>query len=103
MAKKSPSSDKAHRKSVRHELRNEPTGSAIKTHLRIAQSYIQNKDAENARAAVDRAVRALDKAWTKGVIHKNKASRQKSRLTRKLNALVGAAQGEATVKAGGKS
>ncbi len=103
MAKKSPSSKKAHRLSVRQERRNEPIGSAIKTHLRIAQSYIQNKDAENARAAVDRAVRALDKAWAKGVIHKNKASRQKSRLTRKLNALVGAPQGEATAPAGGKS
>ncbi|MDO8531424.1 MAG: 30S ribosomal protein S20 [Dehalococcoidia bacterium] len=102
MAKKSPSSKKAHRKSVRREHRNQPIGSAVRTHVRIARSYIQSKDTENATAAVARAVRALDRAWTKGIIHKNKASRQKSRLMHQLNALAGAATAEASAKTGSK-
>lgn len=101
MAKRSRSAQKAHRQSERRRLSGGPIRTAIRTNIRIAESYITSKDAENARAAVARAARALDKAWTKGIIHKNKASRHKARLTRKLNALlVGAsAEGAAEAKA----
>jgi len=44
-------------------------------------------DLEEAREAVHAAVSALDKAAQKGVIHKNKAARRKSRLMKQLNQL----------------
>jgi small subunit ribosomal protein S20 len=40
---------------------------------------------EEAREAVQVAVRVLDKAAEKGIIHKNNAARRKSRLMRRLN------------------
>mgnify|MGYP001607835564 CR=1 FL=1 len=99
MAKKSLSAQRVHRRSERQGLRNTPIQTAVRTHLRIAESYIADKDPENARAAVARAVHALDKAWTKGVIHKNKASRHKSRLMQKLNTLLAGASAQEPAKA----
>ena len=43
--------------------------------------------ADDIEALVTRAVSALDKAATKGVIHRNNASRGKSRLMKRLNTL----------------
>jgi len=40
-----------------------------------------------AQAELPQAVRALGKATTKGIVHKNYAARKISRLTRKVNAL----------------
>ncbi len=40
---------------------------------------------EEAQAVVHQAVRALDRAAQKGVIHKNNAARRKSRLMHQLN------------------
>jgi small subunit ribosomal protein S20 len=42
---------------------------------------------EDARANLARAVQLLDKAVSKGVIHRNAAARRKSRLARQFNAL----------------
>jgi small subunit ribosomal protein S20 len=42
---------------------------------------------EEARAAAMAATQALDKAASKGVIHKNKAARQKSRLMQQLHSM----------------
>ena len=48
----------------------------------------QNKDVvEEAREQVQKAVKALDKAASKGVIHRNNAARRKSRLMKQLAAL----------------
>jgi small subunit ribosomal protein S20 len=44
-------------------------------------------DVEAAKAALITATKKLDKAVTKGLIHKNAASRKKSRLAKRLNAL----------------
>jgi small subunit ribosomal protein S20 len=44
-------------------------------------------DAGKAESAVLQAVKALDKAVTKGVTHPNTTARKKSRLVAKLNAL----------------
>ncbi|WP_124727852.1 30S ribosomal protein S20 [Staphylospora marina] len=45
----------------------------------------QNQD--NAAELLQQATRALDKAVTKGLIHKNAAARKKSRLMKKFNAV----------------
>ncbi|SFB86806.1 small subunit ribosomal protein S20 [Alkalibacterium subtropicum] len=43
-----------------------------------------NNDADNAKELYEDAVKAIDKAATKGLIHENKAARDKSRLSKKL-------------------
>ncbi len=61
--------------------------SKVKTSLRKANEGVAGSSQEEARAHVVRAVSDLDKAVSKGVIHKNQASRKKSRLMKKLNAM----------------
>ena len=66
-------------------LRNRPIRSAVRTYIRTAERQIAANDAASSQEAVLRAIRALDKAASKGVIHRNNAARRKSRLMRKLN------------------
>jgi len=61
--------------------------SALRTAVKAAETAIAAADIEAAKAAVAAASKKLDKAVTKGLIHKNKAARKKSRLAQKLNAL----------------
>ncbi len=68
----------------RRELNRIFRGSA-RTALRNARKAIDSGDIKEARAATQIATKALDKAASKGVIHKNKAARQKSRLMQRLN------------------
>ena len=56
-----------------------------RTALKKARIAIQSGNADEARAATQIATKALDKAAAKGVMHKNKAARQKSRLMQQFN------------------
>ncbi len=63
--------------------RNKAVKSELKTRVRNAVSSAGTADADaHARAAVKR----IDKAASKGIIHKNAAARRKSRLMKRLNA-----------------
>jgi len=56
-----------------------------RTALKKARLAIESGNVEEAREATQIATKALDKAAAKGVFHKNKAARQKSRLVQNLN------------------
>ncbi|MFS0780848.1 30S ribosomal protein S20 [Bacillus testis] len=60
--------------------------SSMRTAVKNAEAAIANND-ENSKDALLAAVRKLDKAASKGIIHKNAAARKKSRLTKRLNSL----------------
>lgn len=79
------SAQKAARSAEKKRLRNRAARSAVKTYISKAERLISSKELESARKAVTMAIRALDKAANKGVIHSNKAARHKSRLMKKLN------------------
>ncbi|MCY6959715.1 MULTISPECIES: 30S ribosomal protein S20 [Clostridium] len=68
-------------------LRNKMIKSALKTTIKKFEIAIQNKNVEEAKAAFAACVKSLDMAASKGVLHKNKAARSKSRLAAKLNGL----------------
>jgi small subunit ribosomal protein S20 len=53
--------------------------------VKSAREALGSKSADSA-TAVREAIRALDRAVTQGVIHRNTAARRKSSLARKLNA-----------------
>lgn len=80
------SAEKRWRQSEKRRLRNRSVRSATRTAVRKAILMIQAAD-PNAEAAVRQAVRALDKAAEKAVIHKNAAARSKSRLMKRYNAV----------------
>jgi small subunit ribosomal protein S20 len=70
----------------RHE-RNKAVKSELKTSIRAARAATETGDAEAAAAALQVAARKLDKAVSKGVIHKNQAANRKSALAKKAAAL----------------
>jgi small subunit ribosomal protein S20 len=67
-------------------LRNAAAKSALRTAVKKFEVAVAAKDA-NSAALLKQANRALDKAVTKGLLHKNTAARKKSRLTKKFNEL----------------
>ncbi len=85
--KKNLSAMKRARQAVKRNLRNTAVRSRVKTILKNVESAINSGNKEDAGKALLEAVRALNKAASKGVIHRNTASRKISRLTRKVNAL----------------
>jgi small subunit ribosomal protein S20 len=70
---------------VRHE-RNRAVRSALKTATKKARTAIEDGDAEATTAQVREASRALDKAASRGVVHRRTAARRKSRLAKAANA-----------------
>lgn len=69
---------------ARNEKRNKAVKANIKTALKKALDQISSKGAE-AEKLVRQAIKNIDKAVSKGILHKNTASRKKSRLTKRLN------------------
>ena len=61
-------------------IRNSKTKRSLRTAIKAFQADITSKNADSAQSAIDIAVK-------KGVIHKNKASNLKSKLTKKVNAI----------------
>jgi small subunit ribosomal protein S20 len=78
---------KRNRQSEKRRLRNRIFRGRARVFVRDARAALATEDVEAARAEVLKAVSALDKAAEKGIIHKNNASRRKSRLMQKLAAL----------------
>jgi small subunit ribosomal protein S20 len=70
------------RQNERRRLRNRAVRSQMRTAVKLARSL----EGPQQRASVAEAIRSLDKAVSKGVIHRNTAARKKSALARRLNA-----------------
>ena len=68
------------RQNERRRLRNRTLRSKVRSAIKTARSA----DGNGQRDAVLEAIRALDKAVTKGVLHRNTAARKKSALARRL-------------------
>ena len=85
--KKNLSAIKRAKQADKRNLQNRAVRSSIKTIERKVESVIASGNKEEAGKALIEAVRVLQKAVSKGVIHKNNASRNISRLTRKVTAL----------------
>jgi small subunit ribosomal protein S20 len=81
----SKSAQKVARASERRRERNKSNRSQVKTDIDNAEKLVSGSDSKAAREAVTKAVRALDKAAGKKVVHANNAARRKSRLLKKLN------------------
>ncbi|MCL6515985.1 30S ribosomal protein S20 [Alicyclobacillus sp.] len=80
------SAEKRVRTSARRTLRNASLKSALRTTIKKFERALAQGDLSQAQVTLRIATRALDKAATKGIIHRNAANRKKSRLTRRFNA-----------------
>ena len=75
------------RQSLKRRARNRKNLSQVKTQLKRLRAAIVGGNADEAKKLLPETVGFIDKAVKKGVVHDNAASRYKSRLTRKVNAL----------------
>jgi small subunit ribosomal protein S20 len=69
-----------------HE-RNKSVKSALKTKIRRFREAAEGGDAAQAKALASDATKALDKAASKGVIHKNQAANRKSAIAKQASSL----------------
>jgi small subunit ribosomal protein S20 len=74
--------------SRRNRLRNMSAKSAIKTAIKKFESALTAGNQDEAMIAYKNVVKTLDKAVSKGFLHKNTAARKKSRLSKNLKKLV---------------
>ncbi len=83
----SPSAKKRARQATKARAHNASLRSMVRTYLKNVDAAISAGSYEDATAAYAVAVPVLDRITDKGIFHKNKAARHKSRLNAKIKAL----------------
>ncbi len=78
---------KRHKQSLKANARNRAMKTRIKNTLKAVRLAVEQKDKEQAQAALKSASSVLDRAATKKIIHWRNAARRISRLTRAVNDL----------------
>lgn len=86
------SAKKRLRQNIKHNLRNRTYKSALKTQMKKFLNAIREGNAQAAQEGLRLTVKKLDTGVSKNILHKNTASRKKSRLTKKLNQMKAAVQ-----------
>lgn len=84
----SRSAEKSARVSARKAVINRRVASALRTQVKTARKAAGSGDVAVAQKSTRTAVSLLDRAGSRGYIHRNKASRLASRLTRGLNKMM---------------
>ena len=80
-----PSAKKALRQDAKRRLRNRAAKKAIKIQVKKVTEPVKNASLDSLRAELKLAIKKLDKAAAKRVIHPNTAARKKSQLARLIN------------------
>ena len=83
----SPQARKRARQAEKRRSHNASLRSLVRTNIKRVIAAINTGDAEQAREAYSKAVPVIDRMADKGIIHKNKAARHKSRLNAQIKAL----------------
>jgi len=86
------SAEKRNRQNQLQRLRNRSNKSKMKGVVKKVLEAIELKSGDQAQEALKTAIPVIEKTAVKGSIHKKNASRKVSRLTKRVNALLGAAQ-----------
>lgn len=81
------SAKKRARTSEKNRIQNVSARSRLRTYIKKVLLAVASGDVEKAHAAFKEAQPVIDASVTKGLIHKNKANRSKSRLSARVKAL----------------
>ncbi|MDY7218223.1 30S ribosomal protein S20 [Denitrificimonas sp. JX-1] len=87
----SPSAIKRAKQAAKRSNQNASMRSMVRTYIKNVVKAIEANDLEKAKAAYTAAVPVIDRMADKGIIHKNKAARNKSRLNQRIKAMAQAA------------
>jgi small subunit ribosomal protein S20 len=85
VAKRNKSALKANRQNIKRREHNRSLRAKLRTGLKGIRKSLDVKDVEGAKKALQTMQSLVDKMATKGIIHKNTASRYKSRLAAKIS------------------
>jgi small subunit ribosomal protein S20 len=83
----SPQAKKRSKQNERRRRHNSSQRSMVRTYLKKVDAAIEGGNIKHASEAFSAAVPVIDRMADKGVIHKNKAARHKSRMNAKIKAL----------------
>ncbi len=86
----SPQAKKRARQTEKRRTHNSSLRSLVRTMIKKVNAAIGSGDPAAAKTAYDSAVPVIDRMADKGIIHKNKAARHKSRLNAQVKALAAA-------------
>jgi small subunit ribosomal protein S20 len=103
VAKRTASAKKQARAGARRAVRNRATRSEVKTLVIKARRALRGGEGADREAVLVDAVRALDRAASKGVLHRNNAARRKSRLASQMAKVSAAAPAPTKGKKGAAS
>ncbi|MEW6739291.1 MAG: 30S ribosomal protein S20 [Nitrospirota bacterium] len=84
--KKDLSTLKRVRQAEKHGLRNQSVETKVKTYITKLDAALPSKDKEGINKILNETIKVISSAASKGIIHKNTASRKISRITKKVNA-----------------
>jgi small subunit ribosomal protein S20 len=85
VAKRNKSALKANRQNIKRRAHNRELRAKLRTGLKGIRKNLDAKDVEGAKKGLQSLQSLVDKMATKGIIHKNTASRYKSRLAAKIS------------------
>ncbi len=83
-----PSAEKRNRQREKRTTRNRAVKSTVRTLVKSVRAEVSGKNKEGATAALKKAIKALDKAGTKGAVHRKTVSRTIGRLSAGVAKLV---------------
>ena len=83
----SPQARKRARQAIKRRARNASHRSQVRTYIKKVVTAVDAGDAGAANTALADAIPVIDRMADKGIMHRNKAARHKSRLTSKVNSL----------------
>ena len=87
MAQRHKSAIKRQRQNIKRQARNQVVRTRVRHAVRELREIIAKKDTATAETMLRDTMKTLDKAVTKGVLHRNNAARRISRLSQQVAAL----------------
>jgi len=87
LAQRHKSAIKRHRQNIKRQARNQVVRTRVRHAVRELREVIAKKETATAETMLRDTMRTLDKAVTKGVLHRNNAARRISRLSQQVAAL----------------
>jgi len=81
---------KRHRQSLERRMRNKAVRSRVRRQMRTMRAAISEGDADKVKKLLPETMSIIDVGWRKGVLHRNTASRYKSRMARHAQAVISA-------------
>jgi len=81
---------KRHRQSLERRMRNKAVRTRVRRQMRAMRAAIADGDADKVKTLLPATLSVIDVGWRKGVLHRNTASRYKSRMARQAQAVIAA-------------